>query len=344
MKSRLCRALLTVVWALPGAAQDDCVFLHDGTRVDGLRIDSYDVFSLRYSKGGNTTVAADLVARVTLGKFGDVYRRGLEDPSLVLTLAREQLAAKNTLMAQLGFLHATARLFDAGEPAKATALCEELQKAIPAAAVLPELYRRKFEYYTSLGAVGQRDAEQVGKQYRSDAVSGSWPGGFVAEAELFLVLAEPDAVDFLGKLRAVVAKSDANPLIANRARIELAHCLRKNKDFEAARRIYDEVQNRDGVDANSRAGALLGLGLLLLDEAKAADTAVFKQALLLFLRVRLETRDARAALRAEALYRAIVAADKWRGPEYTLIMGRCRRLLLDEFPSTEWAKLAKDGF
>jgi tetratricopeptide (TPR) repeat protein len=336
--------LLTVVWALSAAAQDDSVLLHDGSRVDAVRIDSYDVFTLRYSKGGNTTVAADQVAKITLGKFSDVYRRGLADPSLMLTLAREQLAAKNTLMAQMGFLHAAARLFDAGEPAKATAVFEEVQKAIPAAAVLPELYRRKFEYYSSLGAGSLRDAAQVGKQYRSDAVSGSWPKGFLAEAELFLVLAEPDAVDFQGKLRAVVARSDAAPLIGNRARIELANCLRRGKDFEAARRIYDEVQNRDGVDANSRAAALLGLGLLLLDEAKTADTAVFKQALLLFLRVRLETRDARAALHAEALYRAIVTADKWRGPEYTLIIGRCRRLLLDEFPSTEWAKLAKDGF
>src|SRR5262245_54503822 len=261
MKPRPCCALLTLVWALPAAAQDDRVLLHDGTKIDGVRVDSYDVRSLRYSKGGgNTTVAADQIAKVTLGKFDDVYRRGLEDQALMLTLAREQLAAKNTLLAQLGFLHAAARFFDAGEPVKATAALEELQKAIPAAAVLPELYRRKSEYYASLGADGLRDAAQVGKQYRSDAVSGSWPAGFVAEAELLLVLAEPDAVDFLGRLRAVVAKSDANPLIANRARIELAQCLRKNKDFEGARRIYDEVQNRDGVDANSRAGALLGLG------------------------------------------------------------------------------------
>ena len=344
MKSRPCCALLTLVWALPAAAQDDCVFLHDGTRVDAVRVDSYDVHSLRYSKGGSNTVAADQVTRVTLGRFSDVYRAGLEEEARMLTLAREQLAAKNALLAQLGFLGAAARLFDAGEPAKATGVLEELQQAIPDAGVLPELYRRKFEYYLSLGAPGARDAAQVAGQYQSAAVSGSWPGGFVAEAGFFLVLAEPDRADFEGKLRAVVAKSDAAPLIASRARIELAHCLRRKKDFEAARRLYDEVQNRDVVDANSRAGALLGLGLLLLDQQKGPDTSVFKQALLLFLRVRLETREARAGLQAEALYHAIVAADKWRGPEYTLIMSRCRRLLLDEFPSTEWARLAKGGF
>ena len=341
MKMRPCCALLTLVWALPAAAQDDCVFLHDGTRVDSVRIDSYDVHSLRYSKGGNNTVGADQVTRVTLGRFGDVYRAGLEEARM-LTLAREQLAAKNTLLAQLGFLGAAARWFDAGEPAKATGVLEELQKAIPDAGVLPELYRRRFEYHLSLGAPGARDAAQVARQYQSAAVSGSWPGAFGAEAGFLLVLAEPDHADFEAKLRAVVAKPDS-PLVANRARVELAHCLRRKKDFEAARRLYDEVQNRDVADASSRAGALLGLGLLLLDQQKA-DPAVCKQALLLFLRVRLETREARAGLQAEALYHAIVAADKWRGPEYTTIMGRCRRQLLDEFPSTQWAKLAKDGF
>ena len=137
MKSRPCCALLALVWALPAAAQDDCVFLHDGTRVDAVRIDGYDVHSLRYSKGGSNTVAADQVAKVMLGRFGDVYRAGLEDAARMLTLAREQLAARNTLLAQLGFLAAAARWFDAGEPAKATGVLEEVQKAIPDAGVLP---------------------------------------------------------------------------------------------------------------------------------------------------------------------------------------------------------------
>ena len=64
-------------------------------------------------------------------------------------------------------------------------------------------------------------------------------------------------------------------------------------------------------------------------------------ALLLFLRVRLETTDAWPSLQAEALYHAILAADKWRGPEYGLVMARCRRLLSEEFRETEWAEKAK---
>jgi hypothetical protein len=54
--------------------------------------------------------------------------------------------------------------------------------------------------------------------------------------------------------------------------------------------------------------------------------------------VRLETRDAWPALHAEALYRAILAADKWRGPEFAYIMGRCRAVLLTDFRNSEWAE------
>ncbi|HEX6813281.1 MAG TPA: hypothetical protein VF384_16790 [Planctomycetota bacterium] len=334
---------LIALAAPPAAAQDDCVLLHNGTRIDGVRVSHYDVRSLRYTKGGSAaSVATDQVASITLGRFADVYRRGLSADQM-LKVAREQLDARNPLLAQLGFVGAAARFFAAGEPAKATGALDALQKAIPDAGVITESYRQKFAYFTSLAATGAQNAAQVARQYRSDALSGSWPEGFVVEAEFFLAMAERGSPkDFAARLRAVIAKSDANPRIANRASVELAHSLRTAKDVEAARRLYRDVADRDGVDADSRAGALLGLGMLLLEQGTAADPAAFKQALLLFLRVRLETRDAGPGLHAEALYRAIVAADKWRGPDYSSIMARCRRLLSDEFPGTEWAKLAKD--
>ena len=62
-----------------------------------------------------------------------------------------------------------------------------------------------------------------------------------------------------------------------------------------------------------------------------------------FLRVRLETKDAWASLQADALYHAILAADKWRGSEYQTIMARCRGVLFSEFAGSEWAERAKAG-
>ena len=44
---------------------------------------------------------------------------------------------------------------------------------------------------------------------------------------------------------------------------------------------------------------------------------------------------------AELRRLAAQAARKWQGPEYRYIVGRCRGMLFNEFPNSEWAKLAK---
>ncbi|MGK0156802.1 MAG: hypothetical protein ACI9SE_003774, partial [Neolewinella sp.] len=100
----------------------------------------------------------------------------------------------------------------------------------------------------------------------------------------------------------------------------------------------DTIAKKEGVDDSSRAGAYLGLGYLL---AASDDKEQAKQGLLMFLRVRLETRDAWPSLHAEALYSSIGAARKWGGPEYAYIIGRCRRVLLSDFPNSDWAQQLK---
>ncbi len=344
--SRFAVPLIALVVALPAGAQDDRVILLNGTKVDGVHVTAYDIRTLRYSKGGtNESVPTDQVAKVELGKFTDVYRRGLKDPDMMLTVAREQLEAKNTLMAQMGFVGASAQFFDANKPAEGVGTLEEMQKAIPEAGVVPEVHRQKFEYYMGIGGKGAPSALAVAKKYQADAVGGAWPPGFGIEAEFFLTLAERGKPqEFQAKLRGVIAKATGgNAMIANRANVELAHSLREAKDVEGAQRIYDDLAKRDGVDSSSRAGAFLGTGMILLDKGTAVDKDVYKKALLMFLRVRLETRDAWPSLQADALYHAILAADKWRGPEYTYIMARCRGVLFNEFGDTDWARRAKEG-
>ncbi|MEO6598098.1 MAG: hypothetical protein ABIP94_25415, partial [Planctomycetota bacterium] len=150
--------------------------------------------------------------------------------------------------------------------------------------------------------------------------------------------------DFQSKLRGVIGKAGgSSPLVANRANVQLAHSLRDTKDFDGAKRIYEDLAKRDNVDSSSRAGAFLGLGHLLLAEGTLENKDLFKQSLLMFLRVRLETRDAWPSLQAEALYHAVLAADKWRGAEYQYIMSGCRRALFADFGGSEWAQRAKAG-
>jgi|688.fasta_scaffold282529_2 hypothetical protein len=342
--TRLSVVGLLAALALPVAAQDDVIHLVNGTSVTGVRVTAFDIRNVKYTRGGAAEqTPSDQVARLELQKFADVYRRGLKDPGLMLTVAREKLADKDVLLAQLGFVGAAAQFFDNDQPGEAVGALEEMQKAIPEAGSVPEVYRQKFEYYMGLGGKGVGNAAQVAKKYLTDANQSAWPNGFMLEAEFFVALSDrKDAKDFQSKLKAVVGKaSGTNPVVANRANVELAHSLRETKDSDGAQRIYDEVLKKDGVDGSSRAGAYLGTGKILLEKTAAADKESFKKALLLFLRVRLETKDAWPSLQAEALYHAILAADKWRGPEYGLVMARCRRLLSDEFGETEWAAKAK---
>lgn len=345
MTSRTSAAsLLAALLATVAVAQDDTVHLINGTSVTGVRVTSFDVRALKYTKGSATeTVSSDQVAKVELKKFADVYRRGLRDPDLMLTVAREKLADKELLLAQLGFVGAAAQFFDADKPGEAVGALEEMQKAIPEAGVLPEVYRQKFEFYMGQGAKGVGSAAQVAKKYQQDANSNAWPAGFMVEADFFASLADrKDPKDFQTKLKAIVSKAGGNyPVVANRASIELAHSLRETKDVDGAQRLYDEVSKKDTADSSSRAGAYLGLGKILMDKSSAGDKESFKKAMLLFLRVRLETKDAWPSLHAEALYHAILAAQKWQGPEFGLVMARCKRLLNDEFGGTEWAEKAK---
>lgn len=345
MTFRFLAAPLFAALAVSVAAQDDRVVQTNGTVIQGVKVVSFDIRSLRYTKGGaNESVASDLVAKVEPGKFRDVYARGLSDPDLMLTVAREQLADKNTLMAQLGFVGAAAQFFDNNEAGKAVGALDELQKGIPEAGVLPEVYRQRFEYYMGLGQKGARDAAATAKRYQADATTGAWPNGFAVEAEFFLALSDrKDPKDFQARLRAIGTKAAAtNPVVANRANVQLAHSLRETKDVDGAMKIYEDLAHKEGVDASSRAGAWLGIGKVTFDKAPAGDKAAFQKALLAFLRARAE-KEAWPALHAEALYHAILAADKWKGPEYTLVMARCRRDLLSDFASSEWAERAKAG-
>jgi tetratricopeptide (TPR) repeat protein len=337
-------SLLAVMVAMPLAAQEDRVFLTNGTTLDGVRVTAWDVRSLKYTKGGsNDQVATDQIAKVELKKFADVYRRGLRDPDMMVTTAREQLKDKDLLLAQLGFVGASAQFFDQEKPQEAIGTLDELVKAIPEAGVVPEVYRQKFEYYMGRGSAGVGSALTVAKKYVADAGGGAWPGGLGVEAEFFQTLAErKDPKDFQTKMRGVAQRAAAsNPVVASRANVELAHSLREAKDLDGAQRLYEEVVKKEGADASALAGAYLGLGRILLDRTAAGDTASFKKAMLYFLRVRLETKDAWPSLQAEALYHAILAAEKWRGPEFGLVVWRCKRLLSDEFSGSDWDARAK---
>lgn len=337
--------LLASLFALPLAAQNDVVYLQDGSKLDTGKVASFDVRKLKY---GDKEFPTDQVVKVELAQFRDTFRIGLKDPGLLQTKAKEALKDGKVLLGQLGLLQAASLYLDSNQAGEAMGALDELQKTVPEAGVMPDVYRMKFEYYMGLGQKGVVSAVTVAKKYQSDVGGAAWAPGLAAEAEFFVAMAERAAggapKDFQQKLRSVIGKAlGGNPMVANRANVQLANSLRENKDLEGARKIYDDLAKKDKVDASARAGALLGLGYLAMEEGSPNNKEPFRKALLLFLRVRLETRDAWPSLHAEALYQAIVAADKWRGNDFQYIMSRCRSVLLGEFGESEWAARAKAG-
>lgn len=339
-----------ILFTVAVANAQDTLVLTDGKRIEDARIQSFDIRELKYQKGGSSqTVASDKVDSIELGKFADTYRRGLaaRDPDLMVTTVRDQVTQKNKLMAQLGYVAAARMFFQNGDAPKAAAALDELEKSVPEAGVLPEVYRLKFHHYMSLGDKGAlQNAGIVAKKMQNEAVTNAWPNGFAIEGELYSAMVENaqggDARAFQTKMREIVGKSLGNyPNLVNTANIALANSLRLNKDTAGAAKLYQEIVAKDSADDGARGGAYLGLGLMRMAEGDAANRDPFRDALMMFLRVRLETKKAGPGLQAEALYNAMLAAEKWGGEEWRLIASRCKWYLINEYAGTEWADRAR---
>ncbi len=344
-------AASTLLLCALATAQGDTITMASGAVIDGCSVQSYTVQELKYTKGGKAeSVSPDQVLKVELKKFKDVYRRSIanKDADLMLTEARNQFTkAKDELMAQVGYLECARLYSKGGNDGNAGGVIDELQKNIPNAGTIPDGFRLKFENYMGRGdAGGVNNAKLLAKKYSTEATTSAWPNGFAVEAEFFGALADAagggDAKAFQAKMRDIVSKSSGPyPHVAARANVQLAHSLRQTGGIEAAQDLYEQVLNGKAVDDSSRAGAYLGLGYLAMGRGDAANREPFHQALLSFLRVRVETKGAWESLQAEAMYNAMMSAEKWGGQDFRLIQARCRYVLLNNFGDSEWAARAR---
>ena len=133
----------------------------------------------------------------------------------------------------------------------------------------PEVHRQKFEFYIGQGANGARSAATVAKKYLDDALGKAWPPGCALEAEFFVAMAERigggSPKDYEAKLRAIISKATGNDAtIANRANVQLAHSLRESKDAAGARKIYEDLANKNGVVASAADGLGMGIGFTIM--------------------------------------------------------------------------------
>jgi hypothetical protein len=341
--------LPVLLLALPVFAQGDSISLASGDRVDGVKVLSYELNELKYQKGGRTeTVSSDQVAKVDVGRFDDVYKRPIaeKDPDKFVNIAKEQVKS-DPLVAQLGYLAAANLYLARGDNANvntAFACLEEMRTAVPTGGYVPAYYRLKFETY--MGRNDAKNADVVAKKYHNEAVSSVWPQGYQLEGEFFQLLADGSAggIDkraYQSRLRELLGRAGGFPMLTGRINVQLANSLRETGDKEGARKIYKDLVDKDSTDVNSRAGSYLGLGQLAMDEGDANNREPFRQALLDFLRVRIETKECWGSLQAEALYDAMIAAERWGGENFAYIGGKCKFILTTEFKTSEWAAKAR---
>ncbi|MGE3171571.1 MAG: hypothetical protein AB7O97_03030 [Planctomycetota bacterium] len=344
-------SLPTLLVCALASAQGDTVTMANGTVVDGASVKSYTVRELKYTKGGKSeTVAGDQVAGIDLERYRDVYKRSIanRDAALMLTESRNQLEKqKDELMAQVGYVECAKLFYSAGDASSGGQVLEELQQKLPDAGLIPETYRLKFDSYMGRGdASGYQNAGIVAKKYATEATTNAWPMGFMLEGEFFVAVADQaaggDAQQFQTKMRDVASRAGSTyPNLAARANVQLGHSLRLNGNLDGARQLYQGVLDNKAASDETRAGAWLGLGHLAMARGDAANRDPYREALLAFLRVKVETRNSSESLQAEALYNGMLAAEKWGGEDFRLIQGRCRYLLLNNYANSEWAARAR---
>lgn len=346
------RAVLLLLCLAPcAAAQKDKIHWTDGKVTDGCRIRDYTVREITYHKGGNTeSQPSDRVARVECQRVREAYRRGYGagNPDEAYSLFRAEREARvkrgDCFVAQFGFLEEARLLRANSQYNECFATLEQLAKDCPESAFVPELFRFKLDYYLAQGAEKARSAKTVATKYRETAERNAWPQGFQLEAAYYEVMADaaagaisPGVME--SRLRDLLDKTDGTyPLVANRVKLQMANLLRRAKRLDDARAFYRQLVDAEFVDEATRAAAYVGLGYAEFESGDPSNREPYKRALLYFLRAYLETPDAPREIRAEALYNAIQACEKWRGPDSAAMARRLRAYLRRDFAETSWAK------
>ena len=347
--NKVVAAALVVVLAQHAAAQKDRITWTDGTMTDNVKVQDYTLREIKFSQRGRSDQrSADAVASLQVAKVSDTYRRAYgaaSDDEMFGTFLRiaQKLVGKDDFMAQWGYLEAARVARRLGEYNQAFAALEEMAQKMPDCGFHPELFRFKLDYYLPQGKEKAKSAIAVAAKYNKAAIEKGWPDGFVYEASYYQLMAR--AVDgsvkagaLQGELKGLLSKTEgAYPAVADRVKVQLADAQRLEDKLDEAKKTYTALVDKNGVDANTRMQALLGLGHTYFAGGDPGNKEPYRQALLSFLRVYLEAPPTASAMRAEALYHGGLSAEKWRGPDSGAMASRLRGYLRRDYPDSPWA-------
>lgn len=338
--------LLLLALPVPALAQDRIGWT-DGTFTDPrTRVNEFTAFQVRYTaRGSREEDSSDRVAVIEVASVRDAYRRGIstDDPAAVLATAKRLLEDGDKFVAQFGFHRAAKMYLAEGLQEEGFETLDELKAAIPDSGFIPDCYRMKIEYLLAQGRPGGAEAAALADAYATQVLSAGMPQGFGLEAEYYKAMAEFTAgstnpAGLHRTLSSLLVKvSGPNPTLANRTRLAIGTAARLQGRTEEAKQAYEELAKSEAVDIDTRAGAFLGLGHLAY-ERTSSDRDNYREALLAFLRVYIETADANDNVVAEALHYASESAKNWQGPDWNFMSQKLSRVLSQEYAHTTWGK------
>lgn len=338
--------------AAPALVAQDVITWVDGTTTDRCRVTDFTVIDIKFQVGGGSDrKSADLVYDLKVEKVVDKYRRAYDakknnqedTPDLFLGIARQEIG-KTPFMAQFGLWEAGKFLVESGKTAEGFAALDELIQKLPDSGFVPRAYALKLDYFLATGKA--KSAEKIAKDFKDAAATSAYPAGFQREADYYAILADAaggavQPAQLRSRLENLIAQTEGPfPMLANRCRLHVANSLRQEGKAEEALALYERIGKEKAVDKTTLAGAMLGRGHLYLGKGNETEKEPYRDALLAFLHVYVDTGDASPDVVAEALYHGAEAAAKWGGTDHRVIAGRLRYLLRNDarFDDTEWAK------
>lgn len=318
--------LLLLALSAPIVAQDDEITWDDGTKTkcDIVRFDAKTIeFKIRNQRKSEP---AHRVRKIRVKKLlDDIYNRSTT-PEEYLTVADEQLKAKNQLAASWGYWRAAQLFLDDDKTGSAVSALDLLDKNLPNSPWTPKLFEVKFRHYLSTYLSDTRkkkmlaDAGKVAETYESEAIKRNWSRGYEHQAKLFMAMAEAasgkaqkDAIE--SKLKTIIGDTDGTAaFVFKEARVFLADFYRQSGDAAKAVKEYEGLLEQPGLTPDVLARIHLGLGYIAYEKGVTEkDKEAFHRAYLSFLRVYVLAKDAHPEVVAEALYQGAQAAEAWGG-------------------------------
>jgi tetratricopeptide (TPR) repeat protein len=340
---------LLFFFALTGslAAQDDVIIWDDGTKTK-CEIIRFDAKTIEFKvKNQKQTEPAHKVAEIRIKKLvEDVYNRATT-PEEYVSVADEQLKAKNELAAAWGYWKAAQLCLDEGKVNSAVTTLGELDKKLPNSPWSPKYYEELFRHFADDPKKAER-AMRIAEQYEGEAIKRNWSRGYEHQAKFFMTVAQAasgktgkDVIE--SKIKTTIGDTDGTAgFVFKEARVFLGDFYRENKDYAKAIKEYESLLDQPGLPPNVIARVHLGLGYIQYEKGVTdKNKDGFHQAYLSFLRVYVLAKDADPELVAQALYQAAQAVDAWGGiptakAEAARLRGRLR--LRSPWKETSWGK------